>query len=353
MDQRSRRITVMTLNQKLIKNKVGLLNLAEELGNVSKACKVMGFSRDTFYRYRELVDEGGIENLIDKTRKKPNLKNRTDDETEKKVLEFAFVQPAYGQTRASNELRKLGTFVSPSGVRSIWLRYNLETFKKRLSSLEVKAQQNGLILTEAQVVALERKKFDDEVTGEIETAHPGYLGSQDTFYVGNLKGVGRIYQQTFVDTYSKVAQAKLYTTKTPITAADLLNDKVLPFYDAHDVSMLRILTDRGTEFCGKAEQHDFELYLAINDIDHTKTKAQHPQTNGICERFHKTILQEFYQVAFRKKIYQTLEELQMDLDAWIIEYNERRTHQGKMCCGRTPLETFLDGMKICREKKIA
>lgn len=343
----------MTLNQKLIKNKVGLLNLAEELGNVSKACKVMGFSRDTFYRYRELVDEGGIENLIDKTRKKPNLKNRTDDETEKKVLEFAFIQPAYGQTRASNELRKLATFISPSGVRSIWQRHNLESFKKRLTALEIRSQKEGLILTEAQVQALERKKFDDEVSGEIETAHPGYLGSQDTFYVGNLKGVGRIYQQTHVDTYSKVAQAKLYTTKTPITAADLLNDKVLPFYDAHDVSLLRVLTDRGTEFCGKADQHDFELYLAINDIDHTKTKAQHPQTNGICERFHKTILQEFYQVAFRKKIYKTLEELQMDLDAWITEYNERRTHQGKMCCGRTPLETFLDGMKICREKKIA
>jgi transposase InsO family protein len=313
----------------------------------------MGFSRDTFYRYRELVDEGGFENLVEKTRKKPNLKNRADEETEKKVLEFAVAQPAYGQTRASNELRKLGTFISPSGVRSIWLRNNLESFKKRLTALETKSQNEGLILTEAQVVALERKKLDDEYNGEIETAHPGYLGSQDTFYVGNLKGVGRIYQQTFVDTYSKVAQAKLYTTKTPITAADLLNDKVLPFYDAHDVSLLRILTDRGTEYCGKQEHHDFELYLAINDIDHTKTKAQHPQTNGICERFHKTILQEFYQVAFRKKIYQTLEELQKDLDAWITGYNERRTHQGKMCCGRTPLETFLDGMKICREKKIA
>ena len=188
--------------------------------------------------------------------------------------------------------------------------------------------------------------------GEIETAHPGYLVSQDTFYVGTLKGVGRIYQQTVVDTYSKVSAAKLYNTKTPITAADTLNDKVLPFFDAYSIPILRMLTDRGTEYCGNKEQHDYELFLAVNDIDHTKTKARHPQTNGICERFHKTILQEFYQVAFRKKIYTGLDDLQTDLDDWIQDYNQNRTHQGKMCCGRTPMQTFLDGIAKWREKDI-
>jgi transposase InsO family protein len=238
-------------------------------------------------------------------------------------------------------------------VRSIWLRHDLQTFKRRLAFLEKKVAEEGLLLTETQIAALERKRDDDAVCGEIETAHPGYLGSQDTFYVGNMKGVGRIYQQTFVDTYSKVAFAKLYTTKTPIAAADVLNDRVLPFFAEHQVSMLRILTDRGTEFCGKVEQHDYELYLAVNDIDHTKTKAQSPQTNGICERFHKTILNEFYQVTFRKKIYTTIEELQSDLDVWINSYNHERTHQGKMCCGRTPIATFEDGKRICKEKSLA
>ncbi len=183
--------------------------------------------------------------------------------------------------------------------------------------------------------------------------HPGYLGSQDTFYVGNLKGVGRIYQQTFVDTYSKVAFCKLYTTKTPITAADTLNDKVLPFFEAQALPMLRILTDRGTEYCGRVDQHDYQLYLAINDIDHTKTKAMSLQTNGICERFHKTILNEFYQVTFRKKLYHSLEALQKDLDDWMEYYNNERTHQGKMCCGRTPMETLLDGKTIWAEKNLA
>ena len=217
----------MTIQQKIIKNKVGLLQLAEELGNVSKACKVMGFSRDTFYRYKELVEEGGVENLIDRTRKKPNLRNRMDEKNENAILEIAFEYPAYGQVRASNELRKRGLFVSAGGVRSVWLRHSLETFKKRLQLVEERSAKEGFILTEAQVQALERKKQDDIECGEIETHHPGYLGSQDTFYVGNLKGVGRIYQQTFVDTYSKVAFCKLYTSKTPITSADLLNDKVI------------------------------------------------------------------------------------------------------------------------------
>lgn len=338
--------------QRIIKNKLGLLNLAEELQNVSKACKIMGVSRDTFYRYKELVDMGGMENLIDKSRRKPNLKNRVCDDTELAVINMAVEFPAFGQVRVSNELRKIGVFISACGVRCVWLRHDLESFKKRLIALEEKVAKEGIILTEAQVLALERKKFDDESCGEIETHHPGYLGSQDTFYVGTLKGVGRIYQQTFVDTYSKVAFAKLYKTKTPITSADTLNDKVLPFFESYDLPMLRILTDRGTEYCGKVEQHDFELYLAVNGIEHTKTKARHPQTNGICERFHKTILQEFYQVTFRKKIYETIEGLQEDLDTWINEYNFNRTHQGKICCGRTPIQTLLDGIQKWREKDI-
>jgi transposase InsO family protein len=342
----------MSNERQIIRHRLGLINLAGQLGNVAKACRYYGYSRDTFYRYQELLDKGGVENLQNKTRRKPNMKNRTEESTENAVVAFAVENPACGQVRASNELRKRGVFISPSGVRSVWLRHNLETFKKRLTALENKSAEENYILTETQVAALERKKADDAVCGEIETFHPGYLGSQDTFYVGNMKGVGRIYQQTFVDTYAKIAFAKLYTTKTPITAADLLNDKVLPFYDEQECPLLRILTDRGTEFCGKVETHDYELFLGINDIEHTKTKAASPQTNGICERFHRTILHEFYQIAFRKKIYPTLEELQLDLDAWLVEYNVNRTHQGKMCCGRTPMETFKEGLRIGKEKTI-
>jgi transposase InsO family protein len=341
------------VNQSIIKHKMGLLNLAEELHNVSQACRVMGVSRDTFYRVKEAKESGGMEALLHKDRRRANPKNRVDEAVEVAVRAFAVQNPAAGQVRVSNELRKQGIFVSPTGVRSVWLRHGLQKFRLRLAALEKKVAEEGIVLTEAQIAALERKREEQLECGEIETAHPGYLGSQDTFYVGNMKGVGRIYQQTFVDTYAKVAFAKLYTTKTPIAAADVLNDRVLPFYQEHQVPLLRVLTDRGTEYCGRVEQHDYQLYLAVNDIDHTRTKAQHPQTNGICERFHKTILNEFYQVAFRKKIYDSLEALQADLDDWVDSYNHERTHQGKICCGRTPMTTFEDGKRICREKTIA
>lgn len=265
---------------------------------------------------------------------------------------MAIDQPALGQVRVANELRKHGVFISPAGVRCVWQRHDMETFAKRLAALEAKVAQEGIILTEAQMIAMERKREKREASGEIETEHPGYLGAQDTYYVGNIKGVGRIYQQTFIDTYSKVAFAKLYDRKNAITAADVLNDKVVPFFEDQEIPLLRIPTDRGTEYCGKAEYHEYELYLRIENIEHSKTKVKSPQSNGICERFHRTIQDEFYAVAFRKKLYQSLEELQTDLDAWIKEYNEQRTHTGKYCFGRTPWETFLASKELAIAKMV-
>lgn len=253
---------------------------------------------------------------------------------------------------SESELNKRGIFISPGGVRSVWMRHDLETFKTRLGALEAKVAQEGLILTEEQLRALEKAKEDKEAHGEIETEHPGYLGAQDTFYVGTLKGVGRIYQQSFIDTYSRVAQVKLYDRKNALVAAEMLNDRVLPFFEEQGVRLLRVLTDRGSEYCGNLQHHEYELYLAIEDVDHTKTKAKSPQKGGICERFHQTMLEEFYQVAFRKKVYKSLEALQADVDNWIRSYNEERPHSGRYCFGKTPIQTFLDAKHLALDKML-
>lgn len=340
----------MTNQQKIIKTKVGILELAKQLGNVSQACKVTGYSRDSFYRFKTLYETGGEAALQEISRQKPNKKNRIDADIEKAVVDFAYEQPAYGQLRVSNELKKQGVFVSPGGARSIWLRHDLAAFKNRLKALEAKMAQENLVLTESQLAALERAKEEKEAHGEIETEHPGYLGAQDTYYAGNIKGVGHIYQQAFIDTYSKVAFCKLYDRKNALVAADMLNDKAIPFFDSKKLPLLRVLTDRGSEYCGKREHHEYELYLDLENIDHSKTKARSPQSNGICERFNKTCKDEFYSIAFRKKVYRGIDEIQLDLDEWIWQYNNERTHSGKYCYGKTPMRTFIDSIPLAEEK---
>jgi transposase InsO family protein len=274
-------------------------------------------------------------------------------EVEEAVVAMALEQPAWGQLRAANALAQRGIPISAAGVRCVWERNGLENLNKRLRALEAKVARESHILTEVQLAALEKAKVEKEAHGEFESECPGYCGAQDTFDVGTLKGVGRIDQQTFVDTYSKVAFAKLYDRKTSLTAADLLNDQVVPFFDSHEVPLSRILTDRGTEYCGSPDSHEYELYLAVENIDHTRTKVKSPQTNGIVERLHQTLLNEFYRITFRKKIYFTLAELQADLDRWLTEYNEERVHQGRWCYGRTPMQTFLDTIPLAKEKLLA
>jgi len=338
----------MTQQQYIINRKLNIFELSSQLGNISEACRKLGVSRQHYYDIKSALEEEGVEGLLQKARTKPRFKNRVAPEIEERLLSYCLEFPTHGQARVSNELKKEGIILSPGGIRSIWLRNNLETMKLRLNRLEKWAVEEGNILTENQVQALEKAKEEKEAYGEIETFHPGFLLGQDTFYVGWIKGIGKIYQQTGIDTYSNVGFAKLYTDKTALTAADFLNDKVLPFFDSHNVRLLRTLTDRGTEYCGVRENHPYQLYLYLNDIEHSRTKARHPQTNGITEKFNQTLLDEFYKVAFRKKVYTSLEEIQVDLDEFLHTYNTQRTNQGKYCKGSTPMDTLIDGLDLCR-----
>lgn len=339
----------MTRQQYIIQRKLSLVDLASQLGNISDACRKLGVSRRHYYDIKTALEEEGVEGLLDQARNTPRIKNRVAPEIEQRLLDYSLEFPTHGQLRVSNELKKEGIILSPGGVRSIWMRNGLEIRKLRLKRLEKWSAEHNNVLTENQVQALEQAREEKESHGEIETFHPGFLFGQDTYYVGWIKGIGKIYQQTGIDTFSNVGFAKLYSDKTALTAADFLNDKVLPFFDSEHVRLLRTLTDRGTEYCGVRENHPYQLYLYLNGIEHTRTKARHPQTNGCTERLNQTIKDEFYEVAFRKKVYTTLDDIQADLDTFMEIYNTDRTNQGRHCQGRTPMQTFTDGLELCEK----
>lgn len=336
----------MTQSQYIINRKLNIVELGKRLGNISEACRKLGVSRQHYYDIKRAIDEEGLEGLLEKSRRIPRIGNRVAPEIEQKLLDYSLEFPTHGQSRVANELRKQGIQISPGGVRSVWLRHNLEVKRLRLKRLEKWAAEHSEVLTESQVKALEEAKEEKEAHGEIESPHPGFLLAQDTCYMGYIKGVGRIYQQTAIDTHSNMGFAKLYLEKTSLSAADLLNDKVLPFFDEHGICIQRVLTDNGTEFCGRQESHPYELFLHLNDIEHTRTKVRKPQTNGAVERLNQTIQDEFYSVAFRKKLYRTVEEIQEDLNVFLQYYNRERTNQGRYCQGRTPFETFQNGLEL-------
>jgi transposase InsO family protein len=336
----------MTQQQYIINRKTNIVELGKTLGNISEACRNLGVSRRHYYDIKGTIEEEGLEGLIAKSKNKPRYANRIDPEIEKRILAYSLEYPIAGQVTVSNELKTEGIIVSSGGVRGVWIRHDLTTKALRLKRLEKHYKESNCLLTESQVHALEEAKEEKQAHGETETHHPGFLLGQDTYYVGYIKGIGKIYQQTGIDTYSNVGFAKLYQEKTALTAADFLNSKVLPYFDEENMKVLRTLTDRGTEYGWQTLEHPYQLFLHLNDIEHTRTKARHPQTNGCVERLNQIIQNEFYAVAFRKKLYTSLEEVQADLDTYMDHYNNNRTNQGKRCQGRTPRRTFDDGYQL-------
>lgn len=334
----------MTAKKKVAQRKLSMLQLAEKLRNVSEACRIMGYSRQQFYEIKRSFQIYGFDGLIDKPPIPNTVPSKTPPEMEQKIVDICVDHPAWGQQRIADELALQGTLISAATVRNIRIRHGLDSRYKRLLALEERMRDGTLDLSEEQIRLLE--KYNPEFKERhVESPYPGYLLCQDTFYVGTLKGVGRIYLQAVVDTFSSFAFGKLYTAKVPIASADILYDRVLPFYEGEGVLVNTILTDRGTEFKGKLNSHPYELFLALHDIEHRLCKVGTPRTNGFVERFNRTILDEFFREAFRKKFYSTVEELQEDLDTWLNHYNYERPHRGYRNMGRRPYETFNKSKK--------
>ena len=337
----------MTALPQSTRRKLSLLQLADELGNVSKACKIMGYHRDTFYEVRRAYQTGGVHSLLEKKRGPRNPHpNRVSPDIEKRVLDYALEFPTHGAQRVANELRLQDVNISPTGVRGVWLRHDLETRYKRLMRLEEHARGEPPIeLTQSQVELLERHSAGFRCR-HVEADRPGQLLNQDTFFWGTIKGVGKVYVQVVVDVFCSMAFAKVYTSKMPVTAADTIYDRVLPFYEAMGVPVQAVLTDNGREFCGKPESHPYELLLAMEGIEHRTTKVRSPRTNGFVERMNRTLLDECFRVDGRRVWYLNPAEIQRDLDRFLKRYNFKRTHQGYRVRGRTPGQTFVAGLPL-------
>jgi transposase InsO family protein len=271
--------------------------------------------------------------------------HETPPEVKEKVISLSLEHPAWGPVHLSDHLRLEGVSVSPSTVRNIWVKEDMETRYKRLLRLEEEKNGHDLDLSEEQIKLLEKANpcFRER---NIESPYPGYLLSQDTFLVGTLKGIGRIYLQAVVDTFGSFAFGKLYTSKLPETAVDILYDRVLPFYREQGLEVEHILTDNGREYCGRPMIHPYQIFIEFNDITHRKTKVATPRTNGFVERFNRTVLDEFFRETFRSKFYGSAEELQQDLDQWVHYYNYERPHRGYRNRGRRPIETIEEGKRV-------
>jgi transposase InsO family protein len=259
-----------------------------------------------------------------------------------RIVDLALQHPSYGCNRIEAMLALEGKRVSAITIQKILNDQGLGTRYDRWLALEKRTAEAPLPieLTGEQVAFLEKQNpcFRER---HVESGAPGELLCADTFFVGSLKGVGKVDLHAVVDTYGSYAFGFLHVSKQPeaAAAAAVLHNDVLPFYDKLDLPVRAVLTDNGREFCG-TEQHPYELYLAHNDIEHRRTRVRTPRTNGFVERFNGTVLDEFFRVKLRDRFYETVEALQADLDAWLAHYNTARPHLGYCNQGRRPIETI-------------
>jgi transposase InsO family protein len=328
----------MKAEDKLVRQRLSVLQLAETLGNVSEACRQRGVTRSQFYEYKRRFQTHGLEGLKDLPPIHHSHPWTTPAETVERILAMSLAHPAWGCVRLSNQLKLEGISVSSPTIQNILIKHEMGSKYERLLKLEEQALQHAIELTPEQVARIEKNNpcFRER---HVESGKPAELLSQDTFYVGQLKGVGKVYLHTVVDTYGSYAFGFLHTSKQPEAAVAVLHNDVLPFYQDLGLSVEAVLTDNGREFCGK-DSHPFEIYLALNDIEHRRTQVRRPQTNGFVERFHRTVLDEFFRPAFRTKFYDSVETLQNDLDIWLVHYNTERAHQGYRNLGKRPLDTI-------------
>ena len=328
----------MNANEKIARQRLSVLQLAETLGSVSAACRQRGMTRTQFYEYKKRFQTFGFEGLKDLPPIHKTHPQTTPPEVVERLLELALKHPGKGCKYFSDLLKLEGRYVSGPTVQNLLDKHDMGTRFQRLLKLEAQHLEMGIELTAEQIRAIEKANpaFRER---HVESARPGELLSADTFLVGHFKGIGKVYLHAVVDTYGSYGFGFLHTSKQPEAAVVVLHNDVLPFYADLGLTVNAVLTDNGREFAG-TDNHPYELYLALNDIEHRRTKVRSPQTNGFVERFQRTVLEEFFVETLRTTFYETVDALQSDLDAWLKHYNTERPHQGYRNLGRRPSETI-------------
>ena len=333
--------------EKMARHRLRVLELAEKLGSVTQACRMSGMDRTSFYEWKRRYQTHGMEGLLDMPPvPKKHHPRETPDHVVEAVLELSAANPAWGSKRLEDELCAQGIVLSNFTVQKILKKQKLGTRFQRFLALETMLLA-GEEMPEDLLLTLE-KLNPSLKERHVESSAPGELVSFDTFYVGSFKGIGRVYLFTAVDTFGSYAFALLACSKQAVHAAELLYGQVLPFYEAHSLKLGAVLTDNGTEFCGR-EDHPFEALLFTAEVEHRRTRVKRPQTNGFVERFHRTILEEFFRVELRKRVFSRLEELETALQEWICHYNVKRPHQGYRNLGRPPYTVVTDTLNASQD----
>ena len=336
--QSNSKMTTKNPMEKVAHQRLSVLQLAENLGCVSEACRRSGMDRTSYYAWKKRFKEHGLEGLKDLPPIHHTHPFTTSEEGVKKVLQAAEQHPSWGCIKLSDHLKLEGYSISSPTVQKILIRHNLASQFDRYMRLEEKHLKEGIPLSQEQIQKIE--KFNPcFAERHVESSRPGELLSQDTKLIGTISGIGRIYLHAVVDTYGSFAFGFLHTSKQPEAAVAVLYNDALPAYKEWGLSVEAILTDNGREYCG-TNAHPYELFLQRSDIEHRTTKVRTPRTNGFVERFNRTVKEEFIPVAFRKKVYTALGELQDDFDSWLKHYNYERPHRGYRNLGKRPFDTI-------------
>lgn len=321
----------MTTDVLIANFKYSVLEHAYKHKNVISTCKQFNLSRTTYYEWLRRFNQLGYLGLKDQERSKPRMPNQIKPEYETIIYNYIIDYPTHGPRRIAYELKIQGITISETGVYHVLKRRGLNHRLNRL--FYAQEHSDNPVITERYLSEVEKKEET-----HIEAFYPGYHIFQDTFYVGTIKGLGRIYQQAGIDAYANFGLVKVYLNKKADSAKDFVKTKVIPGYGMFQIPLDRILTDNGKEYTTHWEngEHDYELFLASCGIRHTKIKPRCPKSNGMVERFNRTLLEDFYQIVMIKNVYTSLDELQDDLDQFIYDYNFKRTNQGYLLAGKIP-----------------